>query len=284
MVCAVRIDLHTHSNHSDGTQTPAEVMASAADAGLDIIALTDHDTISGWEEAAVAVQPTGVGLVRGAEISCAVGGITVHLLGYLFDPQDTALQRVFDDTRASRDNRARVMVERLSRDYPISWQDVLDQVEPEATLGRPHIADALVARGIVSERSEAFTELLHPRNKYYVHNTTVDPVEVVRMVRAAGGVSVFAHPGASARGRVVGPEVIEAMARAGMAGLEVDHRDHTPKTRERLRSLARDLGLITTGSSDYHGAGKPNMLGENLTSPEALEFIESEGKLEILRP
>lgn len=280
----MRIDLHTHSNRSDGTQDPAEVMRAAAAAQLDVVALTDHDTISGWGDAEAAVTDTGVALVRGAEISCAVGGITVHLLGYLFDPEDSALQQVFSNTRASRDHRAKTMVERLSYDYPITWQDVLDQVEAGATLGRPHIADALVARGIVPERSVAFNELLHPANKYYVHNTTVDPVDVVRMVRAAGGVSVFAHPGASARGYTVGPEVIEAMARAGMAGLEVDHRDHTPETRDRLRSLARDLGLVTTGSSDYHGAGKPNRLGENLTDPEVLEFIEAEAMLEVIRP
>lgn len=284
MVSPVRIDLHTHSNRSDGTEDPAVVMSAAAAANLDVVGLTDHDTISGWKEAAEAVSRTGVALVRGAEISCAVGGITVHLLGYLFDPDDAALNEVFSNTRTSRDNRARTMVDRLSVDYDITWQDVLDQVQPGATLGRPHIADALVARGVVPERSAAFDDLLHPRNKYYVHNTTVNPVDVVRMVRAAGGVSIFAHPGASMRGRTVGPEVIEAMARAGMAGLEVDHRDHTPKAKERLRSLARDLGLVTTGSSDYHGSGKPNLLGENLTAPEVLEFIEAEGMLEVIRP
>ena len=259
-------------------------MAAAAKANIDVIGLTDHDTISGWEEASAAVEKTGVALVRGAEISCAVGGITVHLLGYLFDPNDAALQDVFTNTRTSRDSRARTMVERLGVDYDITWEDVLSQVEPGATLGRPHIADALVARGIVPERSAAFEELLHPRNKYYVHNPTIDPVDVVRMVRAAGGVSVFAHPGASVRGLTVGPEVIEAMARAGMSGLEVDHRDHSPKTKERLRALANDLGLITTGASDYHGSGKPNRLGENLTDPQSLEFIEAEGMLEVIRP
>lgn len=280
----MRIDLHTHSNRSDGTQDPAELMAAAAAANLDVVALTDHDTVSGWEEAAGAVRASGVSLVRGAEISCSVGGITVHLLGYLFDPHDTALKEAFEQTRTSRDRRARTMVERLSHDFPITWQDVVDQVEPGATLGRPHIADALVAHGIVPERSAAFEDLLHPRTKYYVHNTTLDPVDAVRMVRAAGGVTVFAHPGASVRGRTVGPEVIEAMARAGMAGLEVEHRDHTPEAKERLRSLAKDLGLVTTGSSDYHGSGKPNLLGENLTAPEVLEFIEAEGKLEVVRP
>lgn len=280
----MRIDLHTHSNRSDGTQDPADLMVAAAAANLDVVALTDHDTISGWDEAAQAVATSGVSLVRGAEISCSVGGITVHLLGYLFDPDDRPLKEAFEQTRNSRDHRARTMVERLSHDFPITWQDVLDQVEPGATLGRPHIADALVAHGIVPERSAAFEDLLHPRTKYYVHNTTLDPVDAVRMVRAAGGVTVFAHPGASVRGRTVGPEVIEAMARAGMAGLEVEHRDHTEEAKGRLRALAKDLGLITTGSSDYHGSGKPNLLGENLTAPEVLEFIEAEGKLEVVRP
>jgi len=259
-------------------------MASAAAAGVDVVGLTDHDTISGWEEAAGAVSSAGVALVRGAEISCSVGGITVHLLGYLFDPRDPAVRAAFDNTREVRERRVHTMVERLAVDFEITLQDVLDQVAPGATLGRPHVADALVARGIVPERGAAFEELLHPRNKYYVHNPSLDPVDAVRMVRAAGGVSVFAHPGASVRGRTVGPEVIEAMARAGMSGLEVDHRDHPPRTRERLRALARDLGLITTGASDYHGTGKPNVLGENLTEPEVLEFIEAEGVLEVVRP
>lgn len=280
----MRIDLHTHSTCSDGTQTPADLMRAAAATELDVVALTDHDTVEGWSQAVSTVDEVGVSLVRGAEISCSVGGITVHLLAYLFDPDDRALTELFAATRRSRDSRARIMVERLSQDYDISWDDLVSEMEPGATIGRPHIADALVTRGIVSNRSAAFTELLHPANKYYVHNPSADPVDVVRMVKSAGGVAVFAHPGASKRGRVVGPEVIEAMARAGMAGLEVEHRDHDEKTRERLRATARDLGLFTTGSSDYHGTGKPNQLGEHLTRPEVLEMIEAEGRLEVVRP
>jgi 3',5'-nucleoside bisphosphate phosphatase len=269
----VLIDLHTHSFASDGTDSPSALMAAAGDAGLQVVALTDHDTIGGWDDAAAAV-PDGLTLVRGAEISCGSGGISLHLLAYLFDPTDKPLQKELSLAFDDRVPRAKEIVRLLGEaGHPITWQDVLDRTEPDATVGRPHIADALVERGIVADRSAAFADLLHNDSPFYVKHYAVDPVDAVRLVRAAGGVPVFAHPGASRRGRTVGDELIVALAEAGLAGLEVDHRDNPPEAQAHLRGLAAELGLLVTGASDFHGDGKPNRLGENTTSPEVFEAL-----------
>ncbi len=259
-------------------------MASARDAGLDVVALTDHDTWDGWGPAADAVGDTGVALVRGAELSTSAGGISVHLLSYLHDPQSAPLATAVARARESRVGRARRMVELVAADYELSWAEVADRVEPGGTVGRPHIADALVERGHVRTRSAAFAEILHSRGPYYVPYGAPATIEMVRLVRAAGGVPVLAHPRAGARGRVVADSVVEELAAAGLAGLEVDHRDHNEEERAQLRDLAAALDLLVTGSSDYHGAGKPNRLGEHLTDPEVLERIESEGTLPVVRP
>jgi 3',5'-nucleoside bisphosphate phosphatase len=270
----MRIDLHTHSTASDGTQSPAEVVQSATEAGLDVVALTDHDTTSGWDEAAGAAMHHRIALVRGIEISCQHRGISIHLLGYLQDPAAQGLLSELDRSRQSREARAQRIVERLSADVPLHWDDVLAQIEPGATIGRPHIADAMVARGIVSTRSEAFATYLKNGSPYYVSHYAPDPVQAVRLLGEAGGVAVMAHPFASVRGRVVSDSVIEAMAAAGMAGLEVHHRDHSGDQVRHGLDLASALGLFVTGASDYHGEGKPNLLGENTTDPEVLAQIE----------
>jgi predicted metal-dependent phosphoesterase TrpH len=280
----VRIDLHTHSVASDGTQAPAEVVASAVAAGLDVVALTDHDTTAGWVEAAGAARRLGIVLVPGMEISCSWRGISVHLLSYLHDPVHPGLRAETEHARSSRGHRAERMVELIDQDYPLTWDDVAAQASEDATLGRPHIADALVARGHVRTRDEAFATILASGSGYYVGHYAPDPVDAVRLVCAAGGVPVFAHPRASARGRTVGNDVIEAMVEAGLVGLEVDHRDHRPEDRTRLRQIADSHGLLVTGSSDYHGAGKQNLLGENVTAPAALERIEAEGTGSVVRP
>jgi predicted metal-dependent phosphoesterase TrpH len=275
----VRIDLHAHSAASDGTDAPAEVVRAAARAGLDAIALTDHDTTSGWAQAAPIARRLGVALVPGMEISCQAGGVGVHLLSYLHDPDDTALQAETERTRTDRRSRARRMVDRLAADgIPLTWDDVAAQAGDGATVGRPHIADALVAAGVVASREEAFADLLHTGSPYYVRHYAPDAVTAVRLVRAAGGVPVMAHPRAGRRGRVVGDDVIAELTAAGLAGLEVDHRDHLPAERVALRGLARDLGLFVTGSSDYHGAGKLNEIGEFTTAPPVLEAIEALGR------
>jgi predicted metal-dependent phosphoesterase TrpH len=270
----MRIDLHTHSTASDGTQSPAGVVESAAGAGLDVVALTDHDTTSGWDEAAAAATHHGIALVRGIEISCQHEGISIHLLGYLQDPAAPGLLAELDHSRDSRQSRAQRIVSLLSADVPLHWDDVLAQIEPGATIGRPHIADALVAKGIVSSREQAFATYLGHGSPYYAAHYAPDPVRAVALVGEAGGVAVMAHPFASIRGRVVSDVVIEAMAAAGMAGLEVHHRDHSAEQVRHGLDLAGSLGVFVTGSSDYHGAGKPNLLGENTTEPAVLAQIE----------
>jgi predicted metal-dependent phosphoesterase TrpH len=270
----MRIDLHTHSTASDGTQSPAEVVGSAAEAGLDVLALTDHDTTSGWDEAGAFAMHHGIALVRGIEISCQHEGISIHLLGYLLDPAAPGLNTELGRSRQSRETRAQRIVERLSADVPLHWDDVLAHIEPEATIGRPHIADAMVAKGIVPSREVAFATYLNDGSPYYVSYYAPDPVRAVRLVAEAGGVAVMAHPFATVRGRVVDDEVIEAMAAAGMAGLEVHHRDHDGDQVRHGLDLAASLDLFVTGSSDYHGDGKPNLLGENTTAPAVLQQIE----------
>ncbi|MDR1428500.1 MAG: PHP domain-containing protein [Bifidobacteriaceae bacterium] len=269
----MRIDLHTHSTVSDGTDSPAEVMEAARAAGLDAVALTDHDTTAGWQDAAQAAARAGIGLVRGTEFSTRCQGRSVHLLSYLHDPLDPGLLAETSKVRDSRAVRARIMVERLGQDFPITWDDVEAQAGPEATIGRPHIADALVAAGIVGDRTAAFADLLSPRGPYYERHYAPLTVDLIQLVRQAGGFAVFAHPGAASRGRIVDDAAIEEMADAGLGGLEVRHRDNSPEQQERLKGLASRLGLVVTGSSDYHGTGKPNRLGENLTDVETLDAI-----------
>jgi 3',5'-nucleoside bisphosphate phosphatase len=274
----VRIDLHAHSNVSDGTEPPAAVVAAAAAAGLDVIALTDHDSTDGWDEASNAAANSGVALVPGMEISCRTEqGISVHLLSYLHDPTHEGLLEEITKARDARLTRAERMVTLLSEDYPLTWDDVIHHVAPGATLGRPHIADALVAAGVVADRSEAFTSILTSHSRYFVQHYAPEPALAVELVRAAGGVPVFAHPVASSRGRVVGEQTYHDMIDAGLAGVEVDHRDNSDEGRKFLRGLAARHGLLMTGSSDYHGEGKPNRLGENLTAPEAFARIEELG-------
>ena len=269
----MRIDLHTHSSASDGTERPADLVRAAAAAGLDVVALTDHDTTRGWSEAEEAL-PSGLRLVRGAEISCAYDGISLHLLAYLFDPSHAELAAEMSMALDDRVPRAKAIVAKLAAaGYPVTWELVLDQLQDGATVGRPHIADTLVAAGVVADRNEAFTTLLHDDGPFFVGHYYVDALRAVQLVRAAGGVPVFAHPAASTRGTTVGDDAIRAMAAAGLAGLEVDHRDNSPADRERLRALAGELGLLVTGASDYHGAGKDNRLGEHTTDPAVLEAL-----------
>jgi predicted metal-dependent phosphoesterase TrpH len=281
----VPIDLHLHSTASDGTDTPAQVMEVAAAAGLGTVALTDHDTTAGWDEAAGAARRLGLTLLPGAEISCHVDGISVHMLAYLHDSADPGMLAETTQTRQDRLTRAQRMVRRMSRDIDITWADVLEHVAPAATVGRPHLADALVAAGVVASRDEAFATLLSNRSPYYLPHYAPDAGRMVELIRAAGGVAVMAHPRAGRRGRTVGAYDIAELAAAGMAGLEVDHRDNAEPDRIELRELARELGLLTTGSSDYHGTGKHNRIGENTTSPEALERIVELGTAErVVRP
>ncbi|MFF2657856.1 PHP domain-containing protein [Kitasatospora sp. NPDC058032] len=274
----MRIDLHAHSNASDGTDSPAELVAAAVGAGLDVVALTDHDTVAGHAEAADAVHalPTGtrLTLVPGAELSCVVDGISMHLLAYLFDPAEPDFAAERELVRTDRFRRGRAIVERCRElGADISWEQV-QRIAGEGSVGRPHIASALVEAGVVATVSDAFTaDWLANGGRADVRKHETDPVTAVRLVRAAGGVPVFAHPGAVKRGRTVSDEVIAGLAAAGLAGLEVDHIDHDEPTRDHLRGLAVELGLLTTGSSDYHGSRKTVRLGEFTTDPAVYEAI-----------
>lgn len=269
-----RIDLHTHSTASDGTRTPAEVMQDARDARLDVVALTDHDTVAGWVEA--RANSEGLFFVPGAEISCKTSdGISLHILGLGFDATNAELMQTLALTRDDRLPRMEKMVQNLSdAGYAITMEQVWQQVPEGATLGRPHLADALVAAGTVSTRDEAFSRLLHNDSPFYVGHIAPLPHQAVQMIKAAGGVAVFAHPGASKRGATVERDEIAQMTESGLDALEVDHRDHDPETRERLKALASELGLLCTGASDYHGAGKLNEIGENLTDPMVWEELQ----------
>jgi len=272
-----RIDLHCHSTASDGTLTPAELMAAGVDAGLDVMAITDHDTTGGWAPAAEA-RPDGLTLVRGAELSCRWHGsspaIPLHLLAYLFDPTEPQLAAELARVRADRETRAEKIVELLRADgVPINWPEVYGYAAG-GSVGRPHIAQALIRAGLVRTTNEAFaSRWLGAR--YFVPKADMDVFEAVRLVRAAGGVPVFAHPKATSRGRIVPDQLIVDLAGAGLFGLEADHEDHTSGQREQVRALAERLGLVVTGSSDFHGTHKTVRLGAFLTAPSAYEKIVS---------
>lgn len=264
-----RIDLHTHSNVSDGTETPADLVASAVAAGLDVVGLTDHDTTEGWAEARRAAEVQGIQLVPGIELTARQGWTSVHVLGYGFDPQAASLLELNATAQRERLERARTMVERLAADYPISWESVAH--EAHGVIGRPHIADALVNAGVVPDRSAAFQDILRPDSQYYVAHAAPTPLTVVMAIAEAGGATVLAHP--AGRTRPLDEPVLAELVNAGLAGLEVWHRDNTAAGREWLLGLVNRWNLVATGSSDYHGMGKPNRLGENLTSESMFERL-----------
>ena len=273
----MRIDLHCHSTASDGTLTPAELVVAGAAAGLDVMAITDHDTTGGWQAAAEA-RPAGLRLVRGAELSCRWYGvrpsIALHMLAYLFDPTEPRLRADLARVREDRELRAERIVDLLRADgVDISWPEVREYARG-GSVGRPHIAQALIRAGLVRTTDEAFaSRWLGAR--YFVPKADLDVFEAVRAVRAAGGVTVFAHPRATTRGRIVPDRLIVDLAAAGLFGLEADHEDHTIAERARVRALADELGLVATGSSDFHGTHKTVRLGAFRTAPEAYEKIAS---------
>jgi predicted metal-dependent phosphoesterase TrpH len=268
-------DLHLHSDRSDGTQPPAEVMRAAHEHGIRTAALTDHDTTAGWAEAAQATVSLGMTFLPGMEMSAKHEWRSVHVLAYLIDPDDPPLRAMIEKVRSSRRDRAHMMADRIARDYDLTWDDIVAQTGDGATVGRPHIADALVARGHVRDRSEAFHGILSPRGDYYVDLYAPDPVTAVGLINAAGGVPIIAHP--AGRAGVLPRSVITAMLAAGLAGFELGHRENLEQGVRVLRRMVDDHGLIVTGSSDYHGAGKPNLPGENTTSDEMVQRIIESG-------
>src|SRR5699024_6597685 len=274
----VRIDLHTHSTRSDGTDTPAELVAVAARAGLDVVALTDHDTTAGWQEAKREL-PRGLTLVPGAELSCVSRGssggtVSVHLLAYLFDPDAAPLVAEQRRLRVERRSRLREMAARMAADgLPVEPDRILDELPADAPAGRPHLARALVRAGLVADVDEAFAGYLGSRSGYYLprHDTPVE--DAIDMITAAGGVTVLAHPFAHSRGPSVTPRVIGQLARRGMVGVEVDHPNHDEHSRAELRELATELDLLCTGSSDYHGTNKTIGIGQETTAEAVLDSL-----------
>ncbi len=262
-----------HSNHSDGTQSPAEVVRQAHAHGVRTLALTDHDRTTGWDEAAEASAARGMTFIPGMELSAKHEWRSVHVLGYLFDPLDADLVAETDRIRGDRIGRAERIVRSIGRDYDLDWDDVLAQTTLDATVGRPHIADALIARGIVRDRTEAFDGILHPREGYYEPHYAPDPLTAVRLITGAGGVPIIAHPVTAGRDRMMPVPFIERLIDAGLGGFEIDHRENTEAGKRTLRALAASHDLIVTGSSDYHGAGKPNLPGENTTSDEMVQRL-----------
>ena len=270
------IDLHTHSLASDGTDTPGELINKAHASGITVLGLMDHDTVAGWDEATMYLRP-GMSLVLGSEISCqTLDGTSVHMLGMLFDRDNSALSEVLATTRDNRLTRMNRIIARLNEaGYEISIEDVLAQLAPGATLGRPHLADALIAKKLVASRDEAFAELLHNNSKYYISHYSPTPEDAIKLIKQAGGVAVIAHPLASLRGRTISIESFKSMVEAGLDGLEISHRDQSEDERELLREVVARYGIIATGSSDYHGNGKLNELAEFTTKPEDFEALEA---------
>ncbi len=271
------IDLHTHTNCSDGTDSPRELVNKAIVQGLEVLGITDHDTTSGWKEAAESLRGS-LKLALGSEISClTTDDISVHMLGLPFDPEHAEMQQVLEETRDGRLPRMRKMIEKMRAEgMDISIEDVQNAMPAGATMGRPHLADALVAKKIVKSRDEAFTELLHNDSPFYVSHAAPTPAEAIALIRRAGGVAVIAHPFASHRGQILKAEDFSELVAAGLNGIEVDHRDQNPDERAMLRSIAKELDLVITGSSDYHGTGKLNSLAENHTHREQWEKLESQ--------
>jgi predicted metal-dependent phosphoesterase TrpH len=284
MIAIMRIDLHAHTTASDGTSTPARLVAEAADVGLDVVAITDHDTTAGWAVAADAL-PHGLRLVRGAELSCRWHGvepsIPLHLLAYLFDPGFAPLAAELTRLRESRLRRGEEIVALLRADgVEVTWDEVRGYAAG-GTVGRPHIAQALIRAGLVGSTDAAFGPAWLG-GRYRLPKDDLDVFAALRLVREAGGVAVFAHPRATRRGRVVPDELIAEMATAGLFGLEVEHDDHSAEERAHLRGLAGELGLELTGSSDYHGRHKSVRLGAYTTAPATYERIVAAGAVAVL--
>ncbi len=271
------IDLHTHTTCSDGTDSPRDLVNKAIVQGIEVLGITDHDTTSGWHEATQSLRGS-LQLALGAEISCLTNdGVSVHMLGLLFDPLHEEMQQVLEETRDGRLPRMRKMIEKMRAEgMDISIEDVEKAMPNGATMGRPHLADALVSKKIVKSRDEAFIDLLHNDSRFYVSHAAPTPVEAIALIRRAGGVAVIAHPFASHRGQILKAEDFIDLLSAGLNGIEVDHRDQNPDERAMLRVIALELDLVMTGSSDYHGTGKLNSLAENHTSREQWQKLEAQ--------
>ncbi len=279
-----RIDPHAHTQQSDGTDTPSELVLAAKKAGLDVVAITDHDSVTGWQEAQEAAHEYGVGLLPGAELSAAFNGQSVHILGYLMDPTSPGFLTRLTANKTGRIARLKKMVETLKVEYPtLTWDQVLARsgaVPP----GRPHLADTLISLGYFPDRNSAFAGPLSASSPHYLPTPAPTPLEVVELINSAGGVAILAHPLAQKRGKPLSFELVETLTEAGLYGIERDHREHSPSDQATVDKWARTLGLAISGGSDYHGKGKPNRIGENLMDPNVLKAMEERAALKVTRP
>lgn len=271
----MRIDLHTHSTVSDGTDSPTRLVMKASTVGLGVISLTDHDTFDGVAEAAAAGQRFGVRVLPGIEITCRQVDVDVHLLGYGCRMDDPDLDEELARTRASRQGRLQRICDRLTAEgMPVTPKEVMTIARSASSVGRPHVADVMVAKGYVADRDEAFEKWLSHGRPGYVRRYSIDLHRGIDLVREAGGVPVLAHPWGRGADRVLTAEVLAELVDRGLEGIEVDHNDHTPQARRLLFDLGGRLGLIRTGSSDYHGTGKRGHdLGCNTTRETAYREI-----------
>lgn len=272
----MRIDLHVHSSVSDGTDTPTRLVLKALDEGLDVIGLCDHDTFDGIPEAIEASKRVGLSVLGGIEMSCQVNGQSVHLLGYGCDPYYRPLVQELARIRVGRSGRLQAMVDKMTAlGYPLTVDDVMAAAAAAPSIGRPHVADALVAKGYCADRDEAFAMWLGEDKPGYVSRYATDLGDAIDLIHAAKGVAVIAHPWARSGDRVLTAEYLERLARDhGLDGIEVEHEGHDGDQRELLFRLGERLGLIRTGSSDYHGLGKKGHgLGINTTRKSAYKEI-----------
>lgn len=279
-------DIHCHTVFSDGTETPATLAAQCRARGLSGVAISDHDTTAGWTEAEAAARRVQLPLLRGTEITATDDDVSVHMLGYQYDPNNPHIVRLFASTREARLRRTQRMVALMARDLPISWESVLAQVKEgdNTTIGRPHIADALVSAGVYRNRSEAFADAVNSASKYYIPTPSPTTHEVVKAIKEAGGVIIIAHPGDRSRNPgLLSDAQIETLVDEGLDGLEVWHRGNLPDQRVRLLDICRRCHLLVTGGSDWHGKGKPNLLGENLTDEATVAEIVRRGVLPLYR-
>ena len=269
-----RIDLHTHSNRSDGTDTPAELVTKAYGAGLSVLALTDHDTTAGWAEADAAAVDVGIDLVHGIEISVEDGGQGHHLLAYEPDPDHRELREMLVRSIEERDLRIPALVEKIAVEVPgLHLEDVL-AIAGNAVAGRPHVAEALVRCGAVPDRRAAFETYLVPGRPTYVETWSPPIEDAIRIVSRAGGATVIAHPWG--RSSYVSAQRFGELKATGLTGIEVDHQEHDAEARSALRQIAQDLDLVVTGSSDYHGTRKQNHeLGCNTTAADQYKRLAS---------
>jgi hypothetical protein len=275
----VAVDLHTHSSASDGTDSPAVLVGRARDAGLSAIAITDHDTLSGIEEATSAAEGADLRLIPGVELSVDHAGRKMHLLVYFLEAGAGPLQDRLAWLRAGRDQRNLEMLTKLrALGYEVDVAEVAAQAGGES-VGRPHIADALVARGAFDSRSEAFAELLGDGGTAYVERPRLSVTEAIALATESGAVTAVAHPYTIEGNRDTYPALFAELHDLGLVGLEAYYPEHSPDLRRHLADLATDLGLVVTGGSDYHGAGKPGLhvgtgFGDLMVPDTALTDLE----------